>query len=202
MKEEAGDGDGGNVLAYSLACDRRLSKRPVGNFKGCIGAGARGKALHGALTWGAQRKGLIPAALVAEGQGDALRLGPDADVARQLAVLLLLHAEVHQRVLPENALGVQVGCQEAAVALQSAGRRQAPAPPHTATNSGRCSGQTHGTAFMTQLESASDVLTVLSSAGDRVRGVRRALAAHLMLVLLTMWSRNSLTSPMDVFTAT
>lgn len=41
---------------------------------------------------------------------------PDADVAGQLAIRALLHAEVDKGVLAEHTLGIQVSGQEAAVA--------------------------------------------------------------------------------------
>lgn len=50
---------------------------------------------------------------------------PDADVAGQAAVGQLLHADVDQRILPKHAARVQVGRQEAAIALQCGGRREA-----------------------------------------------------------------------------
>ena len=43
---------------------------------------------------------------------------PDADVARELSIRALLHAQVDQRILPKHALGVQIGSQEAAVACE------------------------------------------------------------------------------------
>eukprot|EP00958_Prasinococcus_capsulatus_P015218 scaffold1621_cov350-Prasinococcus_capsulatus_cf.AAC.8 len=45
--------------------------------------------------------------LVPEGQGNALRLGADADVATELAVGLLLNRAVDEGVLAKDALGVQ-----------------------------------------------------------------------------------------------
>ena len=63
---------------------------------------------------------------VAQAERDPLRLGPDADVAAQLAVVrLLLDADVDQRVLAEHAFRVQVRRQEPALALQRRARRQA-----------------------------------------------------------------------------
>mmetsp|Transcript_7932 Transcript_7932/g.25936 ORF Transcript_7932/g.25936 Transcript_7932/m.25936 type:complete len:313 (+) Transcript_7932:11-949(+) len=64
---------------------------------------------------------------VAERERDALRLGPDSDVAGKLpiGVVLALHGDVDQRVLAEDGLGVQVGGQEGARAPQRRGRRQA-----------------------------------------------------------------------------
>ena len=50
---------------------------------------------------------------------------PDADVAGELAVRALLDADIHQSILPKNTLSVQVGCKEAAFAVQGAGRGQA-----------------------------------------------------------------------------
>lgn len=58
-------------------------------------------------------------------QGDEPESAPDADVAGQLSIGALLHAEVDKGVLAKHALGVQIGGQEAAVAGQRGGRRQA-----------------------------------------------------------------------------
>mmetsp|Transcript_6423 Transcript_6423/g.12463 ORF Transcript_6423/g.12463 Transcript_6423/m.12463 type:complete len:1013 (-) Transcript_6423:147-3185(-) len=60
---------------------------------------------------------LLQRDLVAQAEGNALRLAADAKVAPEGTVALLLDADVDQRVLPEDALGVEVGGKEAAVAV-------------------------------------------------------------------------------------
>mmetsp|Transcript_2161 Transcript_2161/g.8506 ORF Transcript_2161/g.8506 Transcript_2161/m.8506 type:complete len:204 (+) Transcript_2161:964-1575(+) len=69
---------------------------------------------------------LLERDLVPEAERDALRLGADADVPPQLPVRgLLLHRDVHQRVLPEHRLRVQVRRQVVALAVQRAARGEA-----------------------------------------------------------------------------
>ena len=65
---------------------------------------------------------LLERDLVAERERDPLRLGSDANVTADLAIgLALLDRNVDQRVLSENRLGVEVGREEARVALEGGG---------------------------------------------------------------------------------
>mmetsp|Transcript_29406 Transcript_29406/g.94414 ORF Transcript_29406/g.94414 Transcript_29406/m.94414 type:complete len:405 (-) Transcript_29406:115-1329(-) len=75
----------------------RSPLRPLGLLEGVRAA----EALHGGDA-------------VSQGERDALRLGADADVARELAALvrLALHAHVDEGVLAEDGLGVEVGGEE------------------------------------------------------------------------------------------
>ena len=57
--------------------------------------------------------------------GDRYQCQPDADVACKLAVQALLHADIDERILAKDALGVQVGGKEAALAIQRTRRGQA-----------------------------------------------------------------------------
>mmetsp|Transcript_20455 Transcript_20455/g.48485 ORF Transcript_20455/g.48485 Transcript_20455/m.48485 type:complete len:711 (-) Transcript_20455:783-2915(-) len=68
---------------------------------------------------------LLERDLISEGERDPLRLGSDPDVAAHLAVGPLLDAAVDERVLAEDGLGVEVGREEARLALERRGRREA-----------------------------------------------------------------------------
>ncbi len=208
------------------------SPRPTHKMKTIPPPGRRARRRRRTQTPRAARAGasssrlLLERDLVAERERNALRLGADADVAGQLAVRLLLHAHVDERVLAKHALGVQVGrqvpagacarmraraaseritpSQQALDARAAGGRRSRPESRHGEPRdheqqcwAARGPGRQRGGGGGGR-----------GQPGARERGARRAPSSAVvgvrqrMLVVATMCCRNSLQSVKEVLTAT